>query len=168
MALIWGQILPTWARVACGLFGVLTVASSLTGRGDFAVPGVIVGGVWLLVAVKGLPRFPTASTADPLGSIAIGLRTIRRRRLSMYLAMGAWMVLGLLAFPRVPKEQLQTAFFVSCLVPVVFFVRAMLSACPRCGQWFFPIGRFAPRLSALNRCQNCGLGIQDDRNDQAA
>jgi hypothetical protein len=124
---------------------------------DTVIPGVLIGAAWAAVGIKGgYPLVPTAGPDD----IALGLRTIRRRRLLMYLFAAVALAAGGPAIMAMPEDICLTAFFlVSALVLVPFVIWAM-SACPRCGRHFL-IGSKFRLWTSQSHCQNCGLGLHD-------
>ena len=163
MHVTWERTLPRWAAIACAVFGVANVVGAVSRPSELTVPGLVIGSAWGAVGLKrGLPLFSTVPRGVALSSekVAEGLRTIRRRRMIAYLSLVAWLPVAFGIMPRLPNQFVATVFFVTVLPVAAAFTMWTLSACPRCGRKFLPVGR--PRLFApLTRCHNCGLGLHD-------
>jgi hypothetical protein len=147
--------------IVVGVFGLLIVAGVFIDAfnrhsPDVILPGVAIGTVWAAVGFKqGLPIIPASAASDVRG----GLRIIRRRLFLVVLAVCAWFPAAAIILPRVSPNARTTAFFVVALPPLLAFVWWTLSACPRCREYFFPVGQFWLRFS-LSRCQHCGLQMK--------
>lgn len=157
----WHQPLPTWARTVCVLFGLANIGGAIAQASDITFPGVVVGAVWALFGWKGLPLIASVPLDQPQqeGSIASGVKKLRRRRLLAFLVSFVWLVLAAILLPHVPERLLPTAFFLSAL-PVFFLgFRTFLSACPRCGRHFFLNDNLFG--ASLTRCLHCGLSLRN-------
>jgi hypothetical protein len=156
----WHQPLPKWARIVCVLFGIANIGGAIARWSDLTFPGAIVGGLWAIFGWRGVPLIPSVSGGSPPqdAEFVAGRRTIRSRRLLAFGVPFAWLLLAAILLPKVPKELMSTAFFLSA-IPLFFIVfRCLFSACPRCGLHFFLNER---RLrTSLTRCAHCGLSLR--------
>ena len=156
----WHQPLPNWARVACVVFGIANMGGAIAQWSALTIPGIVVGGVWAVFGWKGIPLIPSVSgTSRPQkNEIVAGRSALRGRRLLAFVVPLAWLLLAAIVFPRVPKQLLATAFFLSAM-PIFFLIfRCFFSACPRCGRHFFLDGRLL--RTSLTRCVHCGLSLR--------
>jgi hypothetical protein len=146
------------------VFGVSTIIGAVLEVRtipEMTLPGIIVGAVWAVVGVKaGVPLIPTVSGQSHPDAIAAGLRRLIWRRRIVWLAAFALGGLCFFAVPRVPQEQIGILFFAVALPVASLAVISFLSGCPRCGKFFYPVGRLVSPFARLNRCQNCGLELR--------
>ena len=173
MRVTWERAWPRWVGVVCAVFGFANIAGSLMAPRALILPGLVIGSVWAVVGLnRGLPLFASTSQAGTSqwgqadaslpgqedGSsraIAEGLRTIRRRRLRLYLSIVASFPL-LYVNTRFPGNA--TVFVLAALPMFACFAIWRFSACPRCNRHFYPPFRL---VAPWNRCGNCGLGLRD-------
>ena len=156
----WHQPLPNWARMACIIFGIANIGGAIAQWSDLTFPGIVVGGVWAVFGWKGIPLIPSVSGASPpqKNDIVAGRSAIRGRRLWAFVVPFAWLLLAAIAMPRVPKQFMATAFFLSAM-PIFFLIfRCFFSACPRCSRHFFLDDRLL--RTSLTRCVHCGLSLR--------
>jgi hypothetical protein len=162
MLVTWEKTWPRWVGIVCAGFGLANVVGALAGPLELMLPGIVIGSVFAALGLKrGPPRFASSpqAVASPSERIARGLRTIRRRRLLAFLSVLAWLPMAGAILPRVRKDLMTAAFFLTALPVCVFVIIWELSACPRCHRHFVPL---TPRLSmSFSRCDKCGLGIHD-------
>jgi hypothetical protein len=161
MQVTWERMWPRWVGTTCAVFGLANVIGALAAPSEIIIRGIVIGSIWVAVGLWGLPLFASASQdiTSP-ERIAKGLQTIRRRRLLAYAALLAWLLIAAIILPRVSEKLLPTVFLLITVPVAAHFVSWMLSACPRCQRYFFPILR--PRFFvSLSRCDKCGLEIHD-------
>src|SRR5262245_15511414 len=136
MQVTWERMWPRWVGVACTVFGFANVIGAVADASRMTFPGIVIGGVWAAVGLKGgLPLFG-ATHADAAQSerVAEGLRSIRRRRRYTFMSSLAWLPLAVLILPRVPEKLLPTFLLLTALPLIATFSVWGLSACPRCGR----------------------------------
>jgi hypothetical protein len=159
----WVKMFPGWLGWVFAAFGLSIVVGAIfefSRTPEMTLPGVVVGAVWALVGIKaGLPLFPTASSQPDADAMASGLRKIVWRRRMSWLAMLALVAVFFVALPHVPERHVPTMFFALALPTALFSVSMFLSGCPRCGHFFYPVGRFVSPFTRLNRCQHCRLSL---------
>jgi len=155
----WQQPLPQWARIACGVFGLVSAGAAILKPSNMTLPGIVVGGVCALFGWKGIPLIASVSftTEDKGARIAEGLKTIRlRRRLAAAVALICPLfVAGLV--PVIPRPFLPTASFLSGIPVLVCVLRFVLSACPRCDHHFFLSNHL---VGAMTQCRHCNISLR--------
>jgi hypothetical protein len=160
---VWVKQFPRWLGMVFAIFGLANIVGALSAWGEMTFPGVVIGFVWFIVGVKrGLSLLPSVAfnTGLPEERIVLGIGTIRRRRLIAFLGIFAWLPISAIILSKVPPHLIGLAFFGTVLPLFALFVVWGLSACPRCDQHFYPVGRFRFTFS-LSRCQSCGLELRN-------
>jgi hypothetical protein len=92
--------------------------------------------------------------------ITRGLYNLRRRRRLALLSPLLWLPVAAIILPRVPEKLIATVLLLTALPLFAFVTIWALSACPRCGGYFFSVLRLRFFIS-LSRCDKCGLGVHD-------
>jgi hypothetical protein len=129
---------------------------------DMVVPGLVMGGAWTAVGIK--RGFPIVATSRQHG-LSDGLAIIRSRCWRLVAFTVAWVSAAAMTLPRLPKNAVGTAFFLSTLPLAWAFLTWTLSGCPRCGQHFYAVGRFQRRYPPMSQCQSCGLKMRTALHD---
>ena len=157
----WSHTFARWLRIAFTLFGLGCVAGSLLaavqpGGADALLPGVLVGGVWTVIGVKG--GLPLMSLGT--GSVSSQLDVLKRRVVLYYLLSVAWLPLLVLGTLAAPLDWRFSAFVLLAVPLVTVYIWCWFAVCPQCGKHFFiprPTFREMYASKRFSACRHCGV-----------